>query len=89
MVLGARPWRDHSKKTGFVSLVTQSSSLKLTFIQPFTQAPGEAKPTINDRSWTNLSSILFVEQPVGTGFSQGTPTARVRYLDCSIDIHWG
>ncbi|KAI0317086.1 hypothetical protein OF83DRAFT_1172283 [Amylostereum chailletii] len=31
----------------------------------------------NEWSWTNLSSVPFVEQPVGTGFSQGTPTARV------------
>lgn len=25
--------------------------------------------------WVNLSNILFVEQPVGTGFAIGTPTA--------------
>jgi carboxypeptidase C (cathepsin A) len=34
---------------------------------------GQAKPTQNPWSWTNLSSVLYVEQPVGTGFSQGTP----------------
>lgn len=28
---------------------------------------------MNDFSWTNLSSIIFVEQPVGTGYSQGVP----------------
>lgn len=43
---------------------------------PFSWSWGQAKPTPNEFSWTNLSSILFVEQPVGTGFSQGTPTAR-------------
>ncbi|KAF5370183.1 hypothetical protein D9757_010630 [Collybiopsis confluens] len=40
---------------------------------PFSWGYGQAKPTINDKSWTNLSSVLWVEQPVGTGFSQGTP----------------
>ncbi|TFK67288.1 alpha/beta-hydrolase [Pluteus cervinus] len=40
---------------------------------PFSWAPGTAKPTPNQYSWTNLSSVLWVEQPVGTGFSQGTP----------------
>lgn len=34
---------------------------------------GQAKPTLNPWSWTNLSHVLWVEQPVGTGFSQGTP----------------
>jgi len=40
---------------------------------PFSWAPGTAKPIVNDFSWTNLSSVLFVEQPVGTGYSQGKP----------------
>lgn len=29
----------------------------------------------NPYSWTNLSNIVFIEQPVGTGFTTGTPTA--------------
>ncbi|KAK0191664.1 alpha/beta-hydrolase [Armillaria mellea] len=41
---------------------------------PFQWGVGTAKPIVNDMSWTNLSSVLWVEQPVGTGFSQGTPT---------------
>ncbi|EIW62224.1 alpha/beta-hydrolase [Trametes versicolor FP-101664 SS1] len=40
---------------------------------PFQWSLGQAKPTQNEFSWTNLSSILFVEQPVGTGFSLGKP----------------
>ena len=48
--------------------------------QPFTWKPGQALPTQNEWSWTNLSSVLYVEQPVGTGFSQGTPNARVWFL---------
>ena len=31
---------------------------------------------MNEQSWTNLSSVLWVEQPVGTGFSQGTPNIQ-------------
>jgi carboxypeptidase D len=40
---------------------------------PFSWGVGQAKPTPNEFSWTNLSSVLWVEQPVGTGFSRGTP----------------
>ncbi|KAJ7618473.1 alpha/beta-hydrolase [Roridomyces roridus] len=40
---------------------------------PFQWGVGTAKPIPNVNSWTNLSSVLWVEQPVGTGFSQGTP----------------
>ncbi|CDO76356.1 hypothetical protein BN946_scf185011.g20 [Trametes cinnabarina] len=40
---------------------------------PFQWSYGQAHPTQNEYSWTNLSSLLYVEQPVGTGFSQGKP----------------
>ncbi|KAJ7709216.1 serine carboxypeptidase-domain-containing protein [Mycena metata] len=40
---------------------------------PFQWGVGTAKPIPNVNSWTNLSSVLWVEQPVGTGFSQGEP----------------
>ncbi|KAG2053761.1 alpha/beta-hydrolase [Suillus hirtellus] len=43
---------------------------------PFSWSWGQAKPTVNQHSWTNLSSVLWVEQPVGTGFSQGIPDAQ-------------
>ena len=36
---------------------------------------GQFDPTINPYSWVNLTNVLWVEQPVGTGFSTGTPTA--------------
>lgn len=38
---------------------------------PFTWASGTAQPRLNQWSWTNLSHVLWVEQPIGTGFSQG------------------
>ena len=57
-------------------------------LQPFSWSWGQAHPTQNEFSWTNLSSILFVEQPVGTGFSQGTPDVTVRaqrnVWDCQL-----
>ena len=31
---------------------------------------------LNPYSWVNLSNVLWVEQPVGTGFSIGKVTAR-------------
>ncbi|KIM42681.1 hypothetical protein M413DRAFT_444355 [Hebeloma cylindrosporum] len=43
---------------------------------PFSWGVGQAKPTPNEFSWTNLSSVLWVEQPVGTGFSQGKPNIK-------------
>src|SRR5579862_5008473 len=42
---------------------------------PFLWQPGTFKPVKNPWSWTNLTNMIYVEQPVGTGFSQGTPSA--------------
>lgn len=36
---------------------------------------GQFDPTINPYSWVNLTNLLWVEQPVGTGFSIGERTA--------------
>ncbi|KAH9045770.1 alpha/beta-hydrolase [Lactarius pseudohatsudake] len=46
---------------------------------PFLWGSGQAHPTRNEYSWTNLSSVLYVEQPVGTGYSQGEPDAKNEY----------
>lgn len=43
---------------------------------PFTWPTGTAVPVVNEHSWTNLSSVLWIEQPVGTGFSQGKPNIQ-------------
>ncbi|KAG4430633.1 hypothetical protein IFR05_013882 [Cadophora sp. M221] len=37
----------------------------------FTWGWGQYVPTINQYSWVNLTNVLWVEQPVGTGFSIG------------------
>jgi carboxypeptidase D len=36
---------------------------------------GTYAPVQNPWSWSNLTNVVWVEQPVGTGFTQGTPTA--------------
>lgn len=36
---------------------------------------GTYKPVKNPYTWVNLTNMVWVEQPVGTGFTQGTPTA--------------
>ncbi|KAM0164683.1 hypothetical protein ACHAPG_000456 [Botrytis cinerea] len=36
---------------------------------------GTYAPVPNPWSWVNLTNVVWVEQPVGTGFSQGIPTA--------------
>jgi len=41
----------------------------------FTWQPGTYAPVQNDYAWANLTNVLFVEQPVGTGFSTGVVTA--------------
>ncbi|GIZ44414.1 hypothetical protein CKM354_000761200 [Cercospora kikuchii] len=37
--------------------------------------PGTYLPVPNTWAWSNLTNMVFIEQPVGTGFSQGTPNA--------------
>ncbi|KAK3115666.1 hypothetical protein LTR53_004767 [Teratosphaeriaceae sp. CCFEE 6253] len=44
---------------------------------PFTWQYGTYKPVKNPYTWVNLTNMVWVEQPAGTGFSQkrGTPAA--------------
>ena len=42
---------------------------------PFLWQYGTFKPFRNEWTWVNLTNMVWVEQPVGTGFSQGTPDA--------------
>ncbi|TAQ90069.1 hypothetical protein B7494_g1616 [Chlorociboria aeruginascens] len=41
----------------------------------FVWQPGTFAPVVNDFSWVNLTNMLWVEQPVGTGYSIGKVTA--------------
>lgn len=45
----------------------------LTENGPFTWEAGTYEPVQNPYTWVNLTNMLWVEQPVGVGFSQGTP----------------
>lgn len=52
---------------------------------PFTWQPGTLAPVQNPYSWVNLTNMIWVEQPVGTGFATGTPTATSE-LDVASDF---
>ena len=43
---------------------------------PFSWTPGAFQPTENKWSWHKLTNMVWVDQPVGSGFSQGNVTAR-------------
>ncbi|KID96271.1 serine-type carboxypeptidase, partial [Metarhizium majus ARSEF 297] len=43
---------------------------------PFLWQYGTFQPVPNPWGWHHLSNVLWVEQPIGTGFSQGNVTAR-------------
>ncbi|KAI1853873.1 hypothetical protein JX265_012558 [Neoarthrinium moseri] len=43
---------------------------------PLTWQPGTYKPQANPWSWHHLSNVIWIDQPVGTGYTTGTPTAR-------------
>lgn len=46
---------------------------------------GQYSPTINQYSWVNLTNMLWVEQPVGTGFSIGKRNTT-NEEDLSVDF---
>ena len=40
---------------------------------PFTWEAGTLAPTQNPYTWVNLTNMVWVEQPVGVGYTQGVP----------------
>ncbi|KAL8678973.1 MAG: hypothetical protein Q9186_004694 [Xanthomendoza sp. 1 TL-2023] len=40
---------------------------------PFQWQPGTFRPVQNPYTWVNLTNMLWVEQPVGVGYTQGVP----------------
>ncbi|KAF2155845.1 serine carboxypeptidase [Myriangium duriaei CBS 260.36] len=45
----------------------------LTENGPFTWQSGTLDPVLNPYSWVNLTNTMWVEQPVGVGYTQGVP----------------
>lgn len=45
----------------------------LTENGPFTWESGTLAPVLNPYTWVNLTNMLWVEQPVGVGYTQGLP----------------
>jgi carboxypeptidase D len=43
---------------------------------PFIWQPGTLKPVENAWSWTKLTNVVWIDQPIGSGFSVGDITAR-------------
>ncbi|CCU81548.1 cpdS/carboxypeptidase [Blumeria hordei DH14] len=43
---------------------------------PFLWQYGTYKPVPNPYTWTKLTNVVWIDQPVGSGFSRGTPTAK-------------
>ncbi|KAH7136163.1 Alpha/Beta hydrolase protein [Dendryphion nanum] len=43
---------------------------------PISWQYGTYRPVYNPWSWANLTNMVWIEQPVGTGFTQGKPTAN-------------
>ncbi|KAF1984270.1 alpha/beta-hydrolase [Aulographum hederae CBS 113979] len=55
---------------------------------PVTWMPGTYAPVRNTYSWSNLTNVVWVEQPIGTGFSTGTVTATSEEDVASQFILW-
>lgn len=54
--------------SSLIAMLTQSG--------PFVYPSLDARPHPNPHSWTKTANMLYVEQPIGVGFTTGTPTGQ-------------
>jgi len=40
---------------------------------PINWMPGTSEPTPNPYTWLNLTNIVWIDQPIGVGYSEGKP----------------
>ena len=52
---------------------------------PIAWLPGTSRPVDNNLAWSRLTNVLWVEYPVGVGFSKGEITA-VNEVDIAKDF---
>ncbi|KAL8685323.1 MAG: hypothetical protein Q9224_005862, partial [Gallowayella concinna] len=55
---------------------------------PFQFHQRTAVPSSNPNSWTKLANVLYIDQPVGTGYSSGTRAASNNTETISQLFHW-
>lgn len=55
---------------------------------PFIWQPGTYQPVPNPYTWVNLTNMLWVEQPVTTGFSIGTSNATTQEETAAQFVTW-
>lgn len=55
---------------------------------PFVWLPGTFLPTPNDYTWANITNMLWVDQPVGTGFATGKITATSQFDIAADFVSW-
>ena len=51
----------------------------LTELGPINWAPGTDSPAPNPLTWLNLTNVVWIDQPIGVGYTQGEPDIETEY----------
>lgn len=51
---------------------------------PFLWQPGTYTPAPNPYSWTNLTNVIYIDQPIGTGLSPSTEDAPLQITNETV-----